>query len=370
MDQEQAVPGRFSHDVKRNDVRMRRIPVAAASLLLVAGGLGGCALFDGLVGGDLSDALDLVPDDATAVTFRHRVAMAERLGVDDIAGDASPSEVGDYVEALAQERPLAGTDLAGYVTVMTEEAAFSELDVVWQVGASRPDAAPVAAYKVDSDLDLDAVGDDLADAGYDETELAGHRHFTVDLTGPAVGPDGLVGGRYPVTVLRELTLVPDEDLVLVGGADLVEVLDDDAESITDSGVFDDVLGEGDEAEYALLARDIDCSGQARLTPDVAEQLGELGSPDATAFYVSGDDAATTSALAFADDDAAQADLDAREAFLDGGVLLRTREPMSEVAEWQIERDGSLVRIDYTYDRPEMAGDAALFLDGFHVCNPE
>jgi hypothetical protein len=85
--------------------------------------------------------------------------------------------------------------------------------------------------------------------------------------------------------------------------------------------------------------------------------------------VNGDDKGTTSVLAFADEDDAEADLAARETYLDDGLLLRTREPMADLAEWEIERDGHLVKMSYEYDEPRLAVKAAANLDGFHACNP-
>jgi len=299
---------------------MVRIPAVALSLVLAAVGLSGCALFEEIGDDDLDDALELVPGDATSITFR-------RLGIDDN-----------------------GKQITGGT-----EPALSELDIVWMVTALDPEGV-TRAYKVDEELDLDAVGDDLADAGYTEDEIAGHRHlFNEDQS-------------------SEVVLVPDEHLIFVGRTrDTVEtsvdVFEDDADSVTDKGTFDDVLAGAEDPEFALLAKDPDCSTD--LTPEqvAASGTGDLGTPETTGFFMNGDDAATTSVLAFADEDDAEADLAARETYLDDGLLLRTREPMADLAEWEIERDGHLVKISYEYDEPKLAARAAANLDGFHACNP-
>ncbi len=120
---------------------MTRIPapcVLHSSLALAMAGLSGCALFEDIGGGDLDDALELVPGEADYVQFVHREAMAERLGIDDIEHGASKKETERYVETLLDEHGLTGvTDVrARTSTTMSQNAAFSELDIVWEATAS------------------------------------------------------------------------------------------------------------------------------------------------------------------------------------------------------------------------------------------
>ncbi|MDQ4051501.1 MAG: hypothetical protein M3237_02230 [Actinomycetota bacterium] len=344
---------------------MLRIPALGASLALVVAGLGGCALLEDVGDGDLDDALELVPEDATVVTFTHRQATAERLGIDDVATGDDREAVDRYRETVV-EADLAGvTRFGGHLTSMTKRAAFSELDIVWEAAASAEGQPLGRVYKMRDDLDLDAVGDDLVDAGYEEDEIAGHRHLFIEDMHADLELDGTIGG-YPGVEMPEVVVVPDERLMFVGGtAEIVEaavgVFEDDADSATDGGGFDDVLDGADDPELALLRRDVSCE-------DVG--VDGLGTPEATGFYVSGEGPETSSVLAFADDDAAEADLAARRNYLADGVLLATREAVADVAEWDIEQDGNLVRIDYAYDDPGLARGTAETSDGFHACHPE
>lgn len=293
-----------------------RIPAVAASVVLVAG-LGGCALLDDVGDSDLDDALELVPGDATSVTFAH------------------PED--------AQDLGIEGAGLSGD-------------DVVWTVSAPKAEGR-MHAYKMDEQLDLDGMGDDLVEAGYAEDEIAGHRHF-------------LVEGQAAVVV------VPDEHLLFVGRSRevveaAVEVYEDDADSLTDAGTFDDLLSGTDDPHHALLVKDPDCD--PGLSPARLEASGrtELGTPETMGFFIAdhGDEAATSSVLVFGDDDSAATDFEARQAYLAGALLERTQEPLADIADWDIERDGRMVRIDYEYAEPGLARAAARRFDGFHACDP-
>jgi hypothetical protein len=362
--------------VKGNDAWVLRIPALALSLVLVTAGLSGCALLDDVGDSDLDDALELVPGDATFVTITNRQAAAERLGIDDVETGADQDDLDRYIEASVDADSLmATTRLGRYLVPMAQHAAFSELDVVWEAAATGDDQGFASTYKMSDDLDLDAVGDDLVDAGYQEDEIAGHRHLYIEDVATDTDFDGMIGG-YPGVEMTDLVVVPDEHLMFVAHGreeveEAVDVLEDDADSATDTGDFDEVLDGADDPELAVLAHDVGCSPGGNLSAEQLEQAGldGLGTPEATAFFVSGDDAETSSVLAFADDGAAEADLEAREDYLADGVLLKTRQPIADVATWDLERDGDLVRIDYEYDDPRMAWAAATSSDGFHACNP-
>ncbi|MCD4525582.1 hypothetical protein [Nocardioides sp. cx-173] len=354
---------------------MRRRPLSALALVTVCS-LAGCGL---LPGSDLDEALEVIPADATTVTYVGRAAFAEREGVDDVETGADDEELRRYLEAATA---AASTSLTRYLGIM-QEAAFTDLDVQWEVVASGADSGPWTAWKIDDDLDLDDVGDDLVDAGYEESEIGGERAFTTDL-GSADPDTQLVGGRYPVGVMSQVVLVPDEHLILAGADPeaLLDVVTDDEDSLVDAQDFEEVVGVVDDPEFAHLQRDLDCaaalggatgeddSGQAE--PMISEAgLEDLRRPDATAFFVHGDDAETTTVLGFADADTAEADASAREAWLeDGGRLLRTQQPIDDIADWSVEADDSLVRVDHAFDEGiDWAARAALAGDGFTLCAP-
>lgn len=340
---------------------MRRA-VPGLCLLLVAPTLSSCALFGG---SDLDDALDLVPDDAVQVSFRDRQDIAERLEVDDVEPGASTDDLVRYATAVAGDST--GTDdlLTEFVQPM-QDAAMSELDVRWSVTASTPDGT-FTAYKVDGDVDLDQLADDLADSGYTEDEVAGRRHLL--LTG---APDDL-SPTYPSNWV-EVTVDPGEDLLVVGqAAPVLRLVDDEAKSAADTDRFDDLLDGIDDVQYLYLAAPPQCGG-TRGTPEEAAAVeasgvDALGSPDATAYVVSGDDGATAARLEFADDDAAEADLEARRAFVSEGRLAATAEPVSGLGTIDLGRDGAVVRADLDLAEPRTGLEVARRQDGFVACRP-
>jgi hypothetical protein len=344
---------------------MLRIPAVVASLVLAAAGLSGCALLEDIGGGDLDDALELVPGGATAVVFKQRADLAELLDLDDVDSGSSAADLEHYAAVVA-EQSWAGTQFAPHLTAMAGRAAFSELDIVWEVYGFGPDGS-TRAYKMREDLVLDDIGDDLVAATYTEDELSRHRYFYVE---PGSSIDD---GRYPAADMLHVALVPDEQLMLVAGTrssleTAVAVFDDDADSLTDAGTFVEVIADSDdETDYAVLEKEPYC--ESDLSPEQASASGrdKLGSPVASGFFVGGD-GETTTALAFVDEDAAESDLSAREAYLDEAVLLDSREPLADVADWELERDGNLVRIGYEFTDDRTGSDEARHHDGFHACH--
>jgi hypothetical protein len=326
---------------------MQRAAVLSLPLALVAASLAGC----GLLGDSsrLDDALEVVPATADRVTFVDRAAIAERFEVDDVEPGASEGEIDDYLET-AREFP-AGTEFARYLGVMGD-APFSDLDVEWEVTIGEGDEGFAQVWKMRDDLDLDDVGDELVDLGFEEQDADGDsRSLSVDLAEIAPAEPYLVA-------VREVTIVPDEHLMIAGpDADgVLEVVKDDADSAVDSERFEDLVDGTDDIEVADLARgEAACSSPEQpLTPERLESSGleELGSPEQRGFFVHGEDGETRAVLRFADEDAAEDDAEAREAFLDEGTSPISGVPYSEFGDWTVEADGEQVRIDIDYDEPE------------------
>ena len=345
----------------------RRLP-PLASLALVLPALTSCQLLGG--GSSLDDALEVVPGDATRVTFVDRAATAERLGVDGVGADADEAELAEYVEVATQDA-VGGTPLAPF-TVAMQDAALSDLDVRWWVAAVVDGGPPVDVYKVE-DVDLDDLVGDLEDVGFDGEEEGGRTLLTVASPAGLTGADGgLIDGRYPVQFGFGVLVDPDEDLVAVGvGLDrVVDVLDDEEDSLVDTDVFDDVTDGAGDVELAHLAADPTCGGghgDAEATE--ASGVGRLGTPEALGYFVSGDgdDVTTSGRLAFGDDDAAESDLEAREAFLADGRSLRTAQPISDLGSAELEQDGSVVTMEIDLESPRAGRRMALDGDAFFAC---
>ncbi|MDO9456207.1 hypothetical protein [Nocardioides sp.] len=338
---------------------MRRVLATSVALALVVPSLTSCAL----LGGDdhLGDALEITPDSATRLVFRDREAIAERLGVDDVEDGASEDDLRRYAEAVDGD-PTDAEDLLTEFVVAMQDAEMSELDVRWSVGGLDDDGA-FTAYRLDDEVDLGAVADALADSGYAESDLRGRRHLVLDASDDA-------SGLYPSNWL-EVTVDPDEHLLVVGSAEgILRVVDDEAESLADTDALDDLLDDAGDVQYALVGRPPAC-GSTRATPEQLEAAGvaDLGTPEATAFVVSGDDAELRARIELEDDDAAEADLDARRTYLEEGDLAATGEPVSDLGSFDLSREGSVVRVDLDLDEPTASLAAAQQQDGFLACTP-
>lgn len=339
---------------------MQRSLLALVPLALVTPALTSCSLLGG--GNHLDDALDLVPDGASQVVFRDRDAIAERLGLDEVEGGASDDDLQRYAEAMEQD--AAGTDdLTTYLLPM-QDSELSDLDVSWSVGGVLEEG-PFTVYRVDDGVDLDAVADDLAGAGYVEDELRGRRHLEL-----AAG-NGEPSDAYPPTWL-EVTVDPDEHLLVIGPAEgVLRVLDDQDASLSDNDTYEDLLDDADDVQYALVSDPPACDASTRTTPAQLEESGTtaLGSPERTALLVTGDDAEVSARLEYADDDAAEADLAARRTYLDEGSLATSGEPVSSLGSFEVERKDAVVRVTLDLKSPAAAVDVAEQGDGFLACTP-
>ncbi|HVK29648.1 MAG TPA: hypothetical protein VM575_15000 [Nocardioides sp.] len=337
-----------------------RLAVVTTTLSLLATGLAGCGLLDG--SSPVEDALEYLPASATTVLFVDRAAMTERLDVDDLSTGASEDELSDLLEAQQEE---------GYVTVLNawmrvmQDAAFSDLDVEWEASGTSTDEGRVTVWKLDDDVDFDAIADDLADAGYERGESGGIETFEASLED--ADENQLFGGRYP-SELRSLALVPDEHLVLYGALDLaVDVANDDADSLSDEGSFTDLLDEApdaDDLEYAGMTVEPLCGLGARVTPEQAAEIYQgIGHPDGGIALFADPDAVTAERLFDADGDAED---DAKGL---GGYLEDRGAASGFDVDLDIEDDGKAVTAEASFDDRRPMVQAWNRFDGPFACPP-
>ncbi len=337
--------------------------VATLVVPLLTTGLTGCGLLDG--GSRLEEALEYLPADTDSVTFVDRAKAAERLGVDDVDAESSDDDLEEYVDVVSG----AGVDtsLTRWTDLMAESAAFTDLDVEWQAWAASDDEG-AQVLKMSDDLDLDDVGDDLVDAGYDESGSDDVRAFTASTDD--VDPEAyLIGERYPGNLL-EVAVVPDEHLMIIGGWDEVidAVLDDD-DSMADDGGFDDLLDEADDLEAlefaTLFTGDATCAG-ADPERRYSDSANALGRPESSAFFDAGPDHAQRAVLLFGSEDEAAADAEQREE-----VIPTYDEWFSSEGTYEVAQDGEVVTVK-TDDEENIEGlhTRALVADGPLACGLE
>ena len=233
------------------------------------------------------------------------------------------------------------TSELGRYSELMDDAPFNDRDIEWEARASwgdpeDPDGA-ATVWKVDDDLDFDALADDLEDKGYTTSSAGTMTVYSVDTS--SAGQDGTIGGVYPPIMLNVL-LAEDEQIVAASAADREALLDvaavivDDDDSLADDGGFEDLLDVADDdPDIAWLAR----GGPAVCTGTVARALFVFEDEDVRL------------ALQYDGDDDAKTDLKAREELVENGVDPVTREPFADLGSFELEQDGDRVVIDEDFE---------------------
>jgi len=366
----------------------RRVPTAALALALAfAPTLAGCGLLDLDGGSTLEDAFEYLPADTFSVEFADRGSMAERLGVDDIdPRDVRDSDLDDVLAAFKEEREttLATTELTAWLQAM-KDAPLNDFDVEWQAFAAWGDAdedigdLAATVWKVGDDVDFDALADDLKEKGYDVGSSGDLPMYSIDLS--EADTAGLVGGVYPAPLMLNVMLDKDDEIVVVAPTpdplgDVADVIADDTDSLADdSGGMGDLLDAADgDPELAVLTAGgpgLCDDGGGPLPEQLQDEYGDLGRPDARALFVAGEDPKALLVLQYGSEDDAKADLDAREALIDEGVDIQTRESFDDLGHFSLEQDGDLVLIDEDFDGgPVQALRAERARGGPGVCGQE
>jgi hypothetical protein len=216
-------------------------------------------------------------------------------------------------------------------------------------------------------LDDDPITDDDVEwevTGYDGEDVG--RVWKID---EDVDLEGLEDADPSFTVL------PDAHLVVSGPLtrSVLSTVSDDTESLVDSGSFEDLADSTDDVEVADLTRqDAVCSlGDSRIPPEqlAATGLADLSRPDASGFFVHGDDGEVRAVMLFADGDAADEAADERETFLADGTSPVSGVPYSEFGSYEVETDGEQVRIEVEYDDPDDVSAVLRRRDYPSVCVP-
>ncbi|QSR25329.1 hypothetical protein CFH99_06795 [Nocardioides aromaticivorans] len=335
-----------------------RLAVVTTALTLLSSGLAGCGLLDGST--PVEDALEYLPASTTALTFTDRAAMDDRLDLDDLATPASEDELADW--GRAQQDEGYGTELSAWVAVM-QKAAFSDLDVEWEASGTSVDDGRVRVWKLDDDVDFGKIADDLEDAGYEHGTSGDVETF--ETSPESADESGLYGGRYP-GILTSLALVPDEHLVLSGAVELaIDVANDDEDSLSDEGSFDDLLDRAPDAgdlEYAALSLEGLCGLGDRVTPEqAAREFEGLSHPDRGEALFADPDAVTAVRL-FSDDNDAESDAKGLETYLDERASTRGFDVGLDV-----QADGDAVTAEGSFDDRRAMVQAWSRADGPFAC---
>ncbi|RIK17058.1 MAG: hypothetical protein DCC50_02920 [Acidobacteria bacterium] len=286
----------------------------------------------------LPRALEVAPAQTTQITYVNRDAWAERVGVEGIEGDASEEERLRYLQE--SDAGAVSTPLAAFAAG-AQDAPFGELDVDWWM--SGVDGAGVAweVYRLDDDVDLGDVADELAGAGYARADLRGHDRLTIEDAGE---DPGALGQAWPPQ-MQDLTLLEDEHLVVVGASpeQVVDVVDGDADAASGSEGFEQLTQGLSGAEFAVLRGGVaDCTATGHLQQSAAGRLE------------------TVARLVLASHEAAQQDAQARQTWLRQGQDPVSRQPMQELFDPEsVEADGHVVTVRGTFKEPRTGPEMAM-----------
>lgn len=329
------------------------------------------------IGGPLGEALDLVPADASDVTFVDRTAVVDTFDLPKVETGASAAEIDAFIKAEVDAGQAPLTDLDQYAEPM-RDAAFSAFDVDWAVSLGTHDSAG-DVYRMRDGLDLDDVADALTEAGWHSRDVDGGVELSV--SPEAADPTGLVHGRYPIQQLAHVTLLPSRHLMVASmGSAFGEEIRATLAGGDSAGDSRSVAGlvAGDPVA-AIMSVQGCAAASGRMSPAQREQatassgIDKLGTPQAIAVAITGRTRATAS-LGFADHDAASADAAARKEYLAHGRSIITGAPVTDlVDDARVSVRGNVVDVAFhPHQRP--ISTALQFLqrgpDGPVACAPK
>ncbi len=331
--------------------------------------------------GHVDEMLAVLPPDTGVAQLVDMAAVEERLGVADVGGDLSEEEADDYAAALS-DAPWAGHPLASYVA-SARGLSWGPADVEWTVSVVLAGGS-AQVYGLADDVDPATVVGDLESFGYVPEQGDDATTLTLDLE-DVDGSSGMLenddGALLPFAALgQSATVVPEAGLLVTGvAADRVVDTATGGDTAADSAPLADLVPA--DVETAHLVIGSACVPRPNLadmpSPDEIEaqvaQYAALGTPEASVTAVTVDDGgevATTSRLAFADDEAAEADAEARAQFFQQGRSIMTGEAYNEMLGVDgVTVEGTVETIDLDpVDGPQVVGQMLAAADApFAVC---
>ena len=301
---------------------MRRgLVVAATGVALVALVAAGLVAFRWWQDRDrtpLQQATSYAPADAERLTWTDWAAVRDRLG-SDVDAHSSAGEVQDFLDEAFDRDLSSGSALVQSAPVLQRYFGFSPATADWELLSQAKDGA-VVFIRLPDDVDLDDVGDHLADAGYtapkaDDGVWDGGSDLLPDI-GSGLTPE-----------LQYVALVADEHLVVTSdrGDYLARVVDGLGDGALPDPVQEVVDASGSPLSAVVYDGDYVCSALAMSHADREEQVTaerlvtEAGGVDPLAAYAMSaqPDGQVRVVLALSDAEQARANADSRAALASG-----------------------------------------------------
>lgn len=308
-----------------------RVLIAAASVILVVS-----ACSDG--GGDrpaasdsYQQAVEQLPADTSTFMFSDIETAERHLGIEN---EHDPET---YIDAVPESGWAPTSSLMPYLDLMSD-SAWDPTDIVWEAQGGVP-PTNITVRRLDDSVDLDAAIDELKAAGYTATSEGDGTRLSAGMDDVAAS-DG--AGLYVQLGLSVLVLPDDGLIVSAPNPDALATYTEMDETLADAGTFDGLVdGESLDIEYVYAQSDPracdpglalpDSQVNAELSEKLLQPYEDLGTPDASTLSLGivDDEPAADARLRFADEAAAQADAEPREALTTEGTSLVSATPYSE-----------------------------------------
>jgi hypothetical protein len=266
---------------------------------------------------DFEEAASYAPGDAERLSWTDWAAVREQVGT-DLDARSSGSDVQSFLDQAFDADLSSASALVQSAPEMQERFGFSPATARWEL-FSQSEAGAVVIVRVSDEVDLDAVADDLEEAGYDRPTSA---------DGVWIGADAVPEAGGSLTPeLQYVVLEPDHDLVLT--SDRPDYLRDVVAALGEDDLPDDlpevVAGSGEPLSAVVYDGPLACSTLAMSHADAADQesadrlVAETGGVDPmTAYAMSVQPGGEVRAvMSFDSDDQARANAESRGALAAG-----------------------------------------------------
>lgn len=337
--------------------------LAAATVLLVAMGLGACSKDGGDApdGSSISGLLGAVPnteDNRGYVVVNRYDAAAAGAKIDPKGEDETDEEL-DRMLQLSQEAGIAGTGVMDMTRGVDQIGAlgFTPSDVIASVQAGNPpNAIDLAVIDVDEGDVLDAAAkvDGAERTEVDDVDVVrwlDDNEIEMDLDTPIGRVPGQAGR---VAFVDGLLATASNDTVM---EDAIATAEGDGESLMDvEGIAAVAEALDDEDAFTAFIAGRNLGPGERATPSQREETPSLRSYEAIALgnAWSDDGLELVIAVAHEDEAAAKANEQALEDVVAEGTSATTATRLSELLQDpEVERDGTTVVATFSVEQPAL-----------------
>ncbi len=219
--------------------------------------------------GRYAEALDNLPESTLRSSFTDWTAIKEQTDVPDREQAMQPGQVRRFLDRAYDLDLVTGSTQLDVIPGLSEVFGYSLAQADWEAYGQSRDGA-VSVLKVEEEVDLDEVGDNLEQAGYNRPdEDDGVWRGSADLVAQFDTPMS--------TLQIHVVLLADQHLVLTSDSATYlervrEVVRGDAPSLRGVDGVDELIGAAPEATSSQLwSRDFACEDLSMSQADSVDQ---------------------------------------------------------------------------------------------------